>query len=282
MPKLNIVEREVVCGFNDKYLVYESDDGYYRYDLDAGEKVKLDVAEGANDIAFYHGKLYYSVNVNQEFGVDDYDLYACDVEANEAELIHEIRHIPGYGSDWYMDVKFMNDRLFLTGLEGDEKKLFMMDLAGGDYAMADTGIVLGEYSAFDFGTVECVSFSVKCPKCGEADTMWYEEYPVLNAAKVNNAEAINGILKGDIDKAVAAWEVTAAEAAERLAAADECDHGLPNYTSDEVYVAGISMIDGRYLCVDYVSDHMPSDGGEGVRDFQRVFDTESGEEVEAP
>lgn len=275
---LNTDEHEVAYGYNDAYLIYRADDdAYYRYDLENHSKEKLDVTEGSEFISFYHGKYYFSQDTSTDYGIKKWDISVCDVASNQSELIFNYSDKPGYSGDYYAELEFMGDRLYFTDLEGKEKKIFSIDLTDSTKTIADTGIVLETYDRFNYGQIAYASYTVRCPWCGGEDSMWYQEYPVLDGTKVNNAEIINDRFKREIDETVKRYEESERELANTPQSEYGCDHDYPNYSSDEWYVWDISLMDGRYLCVNLLNDWLPSD--DGTRISQRVFDTTTGEEI---
>jgi hypothetical protein len=255
-------------------------EGNFYYNRESGRTVQLPEKALDNMICYRDGWLYYFTEEESEYKVAQIEVYRENPNTGEKELLLTKYTIPGVynynpGAEAFT---LLDDEVLYTDLSGDTIKFFRAKIEDGKLTEAkDINCPVEKIDAFSYGTVEHISKSFYCPKCGIPLSQAYAEYLVINDGSAG-AAAINKELKDIAENTVSYYgepvEVTDEECQEH----QEYEAYMFNETNDE-YVRGAGVIDDRYFYVN-MEGYWYGGGAHGMpfKD-QYIFDPDTGKRL---
>lgn len=282
-------ETAYVNFYDQNGIVYDSweneNDTVYYLNLATGEvKQVARVENSLSVLAYVDGKVYYDT---QEY-VNDFNLvrnfvYEYDVAKGTSRLLYAKKSISG-ATDLQpgtQNFQVADGKLYFVDLVKDQIHWMRFDPEGkGTEEFRDTGLAVGEKSAFRYGKITEDTYVRKCSFCGTPLEKYYGELFELDDIYSAKADVINDMLRKEHEGVLESYEKYKTEVQETE---DDCDehreYPIQWCQTVEERVSGVSMIDGRYLAIDYDSYWY----GGGVHGYpgldQKLFDLTDGKEV---
>ena len=274
-----------IITYDDKYIIYKEMGESGNYDttnylnLSTGEKKKfLDTAEFSG-LQMEDGCLYYYINQEVEYGINNYTLFRYDFNSDKMEKLDEKMTVPGvhdyipysYGFD------IAGNNVFLTGIDDGEIGWYMVDAKADDFgSMKNIGYPIKTISTYDYGEVDYRSETYTCPYCGKEVEKEYIEHFILDSEYSEYADKINSQL---FDTDYGADTTTAENITE-----EECKewHGDDVYQYVETYdynITNVKVLEGRFLLVGD-SSYFYGGGAHGMPGMsQSAFDLTTGDAI---
>lgn len=275
--------------YDQNGIVYDAweneDDTIYYMNLATGEvKQVARVKDSLDVLAYVDGKIYYDT---QDY-VNDFNLvkkfvYEYDVSKGTSRLLYAKESIPGAVDlqPGTQNFQVADGKLYFVDLVKDQIHWMKFDPEGrGTEEFQDTGLAVGDKSAFHYGKITGDTYVRKCSFCGTPLEKYYGELFELDGSQFDKAGVINDVLRKEHEGVLESYERFKAEVQETE---DDCDehreYPIQWCETVEDHVSGVSVIDGRYLAIDYDSYWY----GGGVHGYpgldQKLFDLTDGKEV---
>ncbi|WP_026508244.1 RsiV family protein [Butyrivibrio sp. MC2013] len=261
---------------NDNY----KDIAIYNIDCETGDCRALDIDMGGYEFAaFEDGILYYILTDDSEYGMPVRELHAYNMESASDKVLCKGSKKPGTQYLTALDTLIVNSgKVFYKDYEGGSLGWYMADLSNGELDPVRLDISLSQIDTFNYGTVDHISRTEKCPYCGTPLDKAYAEILVLSDDISPKAGEINAAIREHMEKSTAPdpnWDEYLSE--------DECEGHLEApviyCTTNDYNISKVRILDDRYLTVD-IDGYWFGGGAHGYpsRD-QMIFDLQSGVEV---
>ncbi len=218
-------------------------------------------------------KYYYSVSNNEEYGIKHNYVYEYNTENGNNKLLYDVKFAPG--SNIYPGVEgFTLTDSFIYYLGFDNGSIFWVPVEIDDPSKEYPRIDMGAEELFNYGTIDYLSNTYKCPDCDTDLVCTYVEYPVLNEYPSYNIEKINEYMKNAAESFIsddteAAYVDSSCE--------DHSEHPSWYRITDDYYVSDISKICDNYLTIE-ITGYWYGGGAHGMPSrIQYMFDLTTGE-----
>ena len=275
-----------VMAYDKDAIIYSANDdenqtsGVYctKYS-DAGTSVLVQDASFFSFLTYADGKAYYSVTSNDNLVLVTNEVDYYDVADGKDHRLYLMESTPGAAdvAPGIQGFQVLNGQIYFMKPNGDKITWVRVDQSSDPATFQDLGLVVGEKSAFRYGTVIYNASSTNCKFCGTPLTDKYQEVFQLDSKYSAQADKINELLCEDLkwvlEEGESTWDQT-----------DEyCDEHRENpyvwCETMEEEVTGAGILSDRYLTVDY-GGYWYGGGAHGMASMsQRVFDLTTGKEL---
>lgn len=244
--------------------------GLYYYDFDSMTNSTIEDESFYSFICCDGTTAYYAVTADDTYNLERFEIKSFDLGSQAVKSVTSASKQPGESSfDPGVTNSVAKGNRFYY-LDANEGVVDWYVLEGESAACLN--VKLSENPFADFGTIEAISRTVKCPNCGEKVMQYYGEYPVLKEGLFPAVAAINEFMKAQIEDAANA----SCEAPEYLEA--PCEEHEQWYTkeTDEENVADIVLLTDNLLTID-ISGYWYGGGAHGMPSRNHfLFDTNTG------
>ena len=276
----------------DKYdLVYsasvEDENDYWAKNLmmlDLQGDATFVIAERFNSFLDYaNGKIYYSMIDESEFGLEEYEVHSFDTETKVDSVLYKQKKHPGmpiYGPG-ICDFKVLNKNIYFLSDDGNEVCWYTIPSDSDAKATPErTDIALAKSNAPKGVTIEGISETRLCDKCGEPLVQAYSDYPVFDLKLYDETvyAKINDYLKNEAKSRV---ELALSSDEYVDESAGSCEgHGTVSYkVTDEYELHDIRDVASGYITVEY-DGYWYAGGAHGMPLYiYYLFDKSTGDEV---
>lgn len=276
-----------VVGYDQKAILYFTEDenglyGLYCLNPQTSETVAIYPDNDRNTyLGYADGKVYYS-EYSEGYVCRTNKVLSVDVETKKSTLLYEKSTVPGATEitpGTYL-FRMVGKDIYFVDLIGDKVEWVRAKLDGDSVRMENTGMVVGEKTAFRYGTIIYEEYEYKCPNCGIMLEEYYGEAFQLDASYSKMADKINKTLKDDLTSTIKNYK----EYEGKIEVNDEiCKEHLemPSIYCESLDddVSGVRIINDRYLAVD-CSGYWYGGGAHGMPfTSQYLFDLTTGERM---
>ena len=238
--------------------------------------------EYAGILDYYDGKVYYYTQAKDSFVLPKYSVWEYDLNTDKNRLLYEAQTEPG-ATDVAAGIqafRIVNGDAYYIGLVGDRLEWMKRNLDAEGAKPVDTGLSMGEKTAFKYGSVAYDSYEDYCKGCGIPIVRFYGETFVLSDAYSPAAGKINDALKKSLDDQVKEYR---GGEDQRGYSEEECEYHkqYPNQYCEEYEeeITGVQILSEKYLTVDY-NGYWYGGGAHGMPYInQRLFDLSTGKEL---
>ncbi|MBR5944070.1 MAG: DUF4163 domain-containing protein, partial [Lachnospiraceae bacterium] len=281
---------EYFFAYDDKYMFYTTWDSnktsLYCYDVENEScgPVKDDV-NTVTFLAYEGGKLYFSDQTQEEYGIKHNHIYEFDEESGKTNLLYEDKSTPGVKIEPGVEgFKVKNGNIFVISYDEGATKWAKVECDGEkpNYKLLDCPVSTIE--VFENGKLTYDSATFKCPDCGTPLVMVYAECFELDSKYSKCADKINSVLKDRQQAFIGTDERVQSSSDEDdelyyVSCDEHKEHPEWYQTTEDTYVVKVEIINDRYLAV-YMDGYWYGGGAHGMplRD-QDLFDLETGDEL---
>ena len=245
-------------------------------DLKTGTLKTVTEDNGSSILDYEDGKIYYKEQVGDGFVMIQNRVSVYDVATGEKKALYEADAIPGATEldPGTYDFQVVDGKIYYVTLIGDKVEWVKFDPQSEN--TRETGYVVGEKSAYRYGSIIYDTYIDYCDFCGIPLEKDYQEAFQLKSSYSAHADKINEALKTDLN-----WvEMDRGDSVETSDAECENHKEMPTIwcESMENEIYGVRIFNDRYLAVDY-QGYWYGGGVHGMPSIdQRLFDLETGEE----
>lgn len=276
----------------DKYdLVYscsvEDENDYWAKNLmmlDLQGDATFVIAERFNSFLDYaNGKIYYSMIDESEFGLEEYEVHAFDTETKVDSVLYKQKKHPGmpiYGPG-ICDFKVLNKNIYFLSDDGNEVCWYTIPSDSDAKATPErTEVILADSNAPKGVSIEGISETRLCDKCGKPLIQAYSDYPVFDLKLYDETvyAKINDYLKKEAKSRV---ELALSDNEYVVEGTEACDkHGTASYkVTNEYELQEIRDVASSYITVEY-NGYWYAGGAHGMPLYTYyLFDKSTGDEV---
>ena len=256
-------------------LDYETGKGTaYVYDLGTDKTTVVAEELNAERLLGKGGtKYYYSVSDSEEYGINHNFIYEYDSENGNNRLLYDVKFAPG--SDIFPGIEgFTLTDSFIYYVGFDNGSIFWVPVKIDDPSKEYPRIDLGSEELFNYGTIDYMSNTYKCPDCNTDLVCTYVEYPVLNEYPSYNIDKINEYMKGVAQSFI---DANNNDGYSDSSCEDHSEHPSWYRITEDYYVSSIDNICDNYLTIG-MSGYWYGGGAHGMPSrLQYMFDLTTGE-----
>ena len=278
-----------ILDFDDDYILFREriEDDYWQisyYDLfKQSSSVLVDKTSEFSWICYEDGDVYLYKDRGTEFNVEENAVYRVDLDGESIYFLYEEKDIPGVSiAAGVSGFRVIGENIYV--LDFDQGKIKWATININPYVqeifrpeLNDTEYVNNEITAFQYGTVDCVTAKSVCAKCGTTVKELYGENFILAEKYSANVVKINKQLRDHLKNIKELPSEVEPENDE------SCEYHKGNPQScDETQVdlvTNVKIINDKYLLV-YYNGYWYGGGVHGMPiRYQYMFDLITGDEM---